>query len=142
MASALVAAGRRAEAAEHWRAARQAAEELGAGSLRDALEADAARLLVPLVTGDAGGEAETGERRPYNLTPRELEVLTLVAAGRTNRQIGEALFISEKTASVHVSRILVKLGVSGRAQAAARAGQLGLAGTPVGTAQGVERSGR
>ncbi|HWC67402.1 MAG TPA: AAA family ATPase [Acidimicrobiales bacterium] len=142
MASALVGAGRRAEAAQHWRAARQAAEELGAGSLRDALEADAARLLVPLVTGDAGGEADTGERRPYNLTPRELEVLTLVAAGRTNRQIGEALFISEKTASVHVSRILVKLGVSGRAQAAALAGQLGLAGTPVGTAQGVERSGR
>jgi DNA-binding CsgD family transcriptional regulator/tetratricopeptide (TPR) repeat protein len=127
MASALVAAGRRAEAGAPWREARQAAARLGAEPLRDALETDAARLLVTLDTDEAPGEGEAGELRPYNLTPRELEVLTLVAAGRTNRQIGETLFISEKTASVHVSRILVKLGVSGRAQAAALAGQLGLA---------------
>jgi DNA-binding CsgD family transcriptional regulator len=127
MASALVAAGRRAEAAAPWREARQTAARLGAGPLREALEADAARLLVPLDTDDAAAKGDGGELRPYNLTPRELEVLTLVAAGRTNRQIGEALFISEKTASVHVSRILVKLGVSGRARAAALAGQLGLA---------------
>ena len=52
----------------------------------------------------------------------------LVAAGRTNRQIGEELFISEKTAGVHVSNILGKLGVSGRGEAAAMAHQLGLAG--------------
>jgi DNA-binding NarL/FixJ family response regulator len=55
-------------------------------------------------------------------------VLTLVAAGLTNRRIGETLFISEKTASVHVSRILAKLGARTRAQAAAMAGQVGLAG--------------
>jgi len=54
-------------------------------------------------------------------------VLALVAAGRTNRQIGEALFISDKTASVHVSHILAKLGATSRAQAAAVASQLGLA---------------
>jgi DNA-binding NarL/FixJ family response regulator len=60
------------------------------------------------------------------LTARELEVLRLVASGSTNRQIGTQLFISEKTASVHVSRILAKLQVSGRAEAAARAAQLGL----------------
>ena len=71
---------------------------------------------------------------PYGLTERELEVLVLVAAGRTNRQIGEALYISEKTASVHVSRILAKLGATGRAQAAAMATRLGLAGTTVGHA--------
>ena len=60
------------------------------------------------------------------LTPRELEVLLLVAEGRTNRAIGETLFMSEKTASVHVSRILAKLGVGGRVEAAAVAHRLGL----------------
>jgi DNA-binding NarL/FixJ family response regulator len=55
-----------------------------------------------------------------------VEVLRLVAAGLTNRQVGAQLFMSEKTASVHVSRILAKLEVSGRAEAAARAAQLGL----------------
>jgi DNA-binding CsgD family transcriptional regulator len=53
-------------------------------------------------------------------------VLALVAAGRTNRQIGETLFITPKTASVHVSRILAKLGVAGRGEAAAIAHRLGL----------------
>jgi DNA-binding NarL/FixJ family response regulator len=53
-------------------------------------------------------------------------VLALVAAGRTNRQIGQALFITEKTASFHVSYILTKLGVAGRGEAAALAHQLGL----------------
>jgi DNA-binding CsgD family transcriptional regulator/tetratricopeptide (TPR) repeat protein len=60
------------------------------------------------------------------LTQREAEVLALVAEGRTNRQIGQELFISPKTASVHVSRILTKLGVAGRGQAAAIAHRLGL----------------
>jgi DNA-binding NarL/FixJ family response regulator len=53
-------------------------------------------------------------------------VLALVAAGRTNRQIGGELFITEKTASVHVSRILAKLGVAGRGEAAAVAHRLEL----------------
>ena len=61
------------------------------------------------------------------LTPREAEVLTLVSGGRTNRQIGEELFVSEKTASVHVSNILRKLGVSSRVDAAAVAQRLGVA---------------
>ena len=60
------------------------------------------------------------------LTPREREVLALVADGRTNRQIAEALFISAKTASVHVSNILAKLGVASRVEAAAVAHRLGL----------------
>ena len=60
------------------------------------------------------------------LTDRESEVLALVASGHTNRQIAEALFMSEKTASVHVSRILAKLGVSTRGQAAALAHRLEL----------------
>jgi DNA-binding NarL/FixJ family response regulator len=54
-----------------------------------------------------------------SLTAREREVLSLVAAGRTNRQIGQALFISGKTASVHVSNILAKLGAGSRTEAAA-----------------------
>ncbi len=53
------------------------------------------------------------------MTPRELQVLALLAAGATNRQIGASLYMAEKTASVHVSRILAKLGVSSRTQAAA-----------------------
>jgi DNA-binding CsgD family transcriptional regulator/tetratricopeptide (TPR) repeat protein len=63
---------------------------------------------------------------PYGLTGRELAVLGLVAAGRTNAQIGAELYISPKTASVHVTSILRKLGVSGRAQAAAVAERAGL----------------
>jgi DNA-binding CsgD family transcriptional regulator len=54
----------------------------------------------------------------FGLTKREREVLALVSAGRTNREIGEALFISEKTASVHVTHILDKMGVSSRVEAA------------------------
>jgi DNA-binding NarL/FixJ family response regulator len=66
------------------------------------------------------------ERRLASLTPRELEVLRLLVEGRSNRQIAEHLFISGKTAGVHVTRILAKLGVHSRLQAAARARELGL----------------
>jgi DNA-binding NarL/FixJ family response regulator len=55
-----------------------------------------------------------------------LSVLELVAEGMTNRQIGEELFISEKTASVHVSRILAKLDVRSRVEAATAAQRLGI----------------
>jgi DNA-binding NarL/FixJ family response regulator len=57
--------------------------------------------------------------RPGGLTGREVEVLRLVAEGRSNSQVGQALFISMKTASVHVSNIIAKLGVSSRGEAAA-----------------------
>jgi DNA-binding NarL/FixJ family response regulator len=60
------------------------------------------------------------------LTERELAVLELVARGMTNRQIGEQLFMAPKTASVHVSRILTKLEVSSRLEAATAAQRLGL----------------
>jgi DNA-binding CsgD family transcriptional regulator/tetratricopeptide (TPR) repeat protein len=63
------------------------------------------------------------------LTPRELEVLRLVAEGLSNRQVGKALFISEKTASVHVSNILSKLGAASRTEAAAVARRRGLLGS-------------
>ena len=70
--------------------------------------------------------AEPAEEEPFGLTPRERQVLTLVADGKTNREIGETLFMAEKTASVHVSRILSKLGVRSRTEAAAVAHRLGL----------------
>jgi DNA-binding NarL/FixJ family response regulator len=59
-------------------------------------------------------------------TPREAQVLALMAEGRTNRQIGSELYISEKTASVHVSNILAKLGAGSRTEAVALAAQRGL----------------
>ena len=62
----------------------------------------------------------------YGLTPRELAVLRLVGTGKTNAQIGAELFISQRTAGVHVTNILRKLGVSGRVQAAALAERAGL----------------
>ena len=70
----------------------------------------------------AGDEPED----PFGLTPRERQVLALVARGATNREIGAELFMAEKTASVHVSRILAKLDVRSRTQAAAVAHRLGL----------------
>ncbi|MDF8266130.1 helix-turn-helix transcriptional regulator [Luteipulveratus flavus] len=81
-------------------------------------------------TGVAAPDADgtpAGLRR-YGLTERELEVLAGLAEGRTNREIGEELFISTKTASVHVSNILRKLDVSGRQEAARVAYRLGVRG--------------
>ena len=74
------------------------------------------------------GEAPSTGRRPdtFGLSGREREVLSLVAQGRTNREIGERLFISQKTVGVHVGNILAKLEVSGRVEAAAVAIRLGL----------------
>jgi len=69
---------------------------------------------------------ESSALERLGLTDREQTVLALVAEGHTNREIGAALFISEKTASVHVSRILSKLGVRSRVEAATSAHRLGL----------------
>jgi DNA-binding NarL/FixJ family response regulator len=64
------------------------------------------------------------------LTERELDVLRLIAAGHTNPEIGKALYMSPKTASVHVSRILAKLDVKTRTEAVGVAHRLGLLETP------------
>ena len=128
-AEALLALGDREGAAGPLRAAHAVATESGAPPLSEAIEALARRARIEL-SASAGptrdGPVSDAER--LGLTPREAEVLALVAAGCTNRQIGEELFISEKTASVHVSRILAKLDVRGRGEAAAVAHRLGLAG--------------
>jgi len=64
--------------------------------------------------------------RPAGLTERETEVLRLVAAGKSNKQIADELFVSAKTVSVHVSNVLAKFGVSSRGEAAAVAHRLRL----------------
>ena len=127
-AEAFVTAGDHAAAGEPLRAACAAAAETGAKLLSADIASLARRARIDVDTVEPV-EAPEGEESPaarLGLTPRELEVLLLVAEGRTNRAIGEALFMSEKTASVHVSRILAKLGVSGRVEAAAVAHRLGL----------------
>ena len=111
-------------------AAVETATRLGAEPLRSEAEALALRARLTLVNEPPpAAEVPDDDAARLGLTAREREVLALVAAGRTNRQIGEELFISEKTAGVHVSNILGKLGVAGRGEAAAVAHQLGLAGT-------------
>jgi DNA-binding CsgD family transcriptional regulator len=99
--------------------ARPLAAELEALATRARLSLDSG--VAPAPAGDGGGAAER-----VGLTARELEVLRLVAAGETNRSIGQALYISEKTVSVHISRILAKLDVRGRVEAAGLALRLGL----------------
>jgi DNA-binding CsgD family transcriptional regulator len=74
------------------------------------------------------GEAKPARTDTFGLSRREHEVLALISEGRTNREIGERLFISQKTVGVHVGNILSKLGVSGRVEAAAVAIRLGLSG--------------
>jgi DNA-binding CsgD family transcriptional regulator len=122
-AEAHVAAGDRAAAAAPLTAARLAAEAMTAAPLLDAVDALARRARIRV---EEEPVEDTPEPAPLGLTPRELEVLLLVAEGCTNREIGDRLFMSEKTASVHVSRILAKLDVSGRVEAAAVAHRLGL----------------
>ena len=80
--------------------------------------------LVLAIAGDPGPATDRGDT--FGLSGREREVLSLVAQGRTNREIGEHLFISQKTVGVHVGNILSKLAVSGRVEAAAIAIRLGL----------------
>ena len=76
--------------------------------------------------GERGPRRRPASRQGESLTAREAEILALVALGRSNRQIGTQLFISAKTASVHVSNIIAKLGVTGRGEAVAVARDRGL----------------
>jgi DNA-binding CsgD family transcriptional regulator/tetratricopeptide (TPR) repeat protein len=91
--------------------------------------ADRALITLQAAPAACGADPQpAADSAPYGLTGRELAVLRLLAAGRTNAQIGAELYISPKTASVHVTSIFRKLGVSGRAQAAAVAERAGLLG--------------
>jgi DNA-binding CsgD family transcriptional regulator len=127
LAEALAEAGRRDEAQAQWTLAVAAADKLAAAPLRRAL-ADLGRRvrLSPAVAGQAGSPGSGGRGPLAGLTSREVEVLRLLAAGYSNREIGAALFIAPKTASVHVSNILAKLHASSRTEAAAIAHSNGL----------------
>jgi DNA-binding CsgD family transcriptional regulator len=114
LAGVMRAVGDTAAAREVGDLAREAAHRLGAGPLLDELRA----------LGAAPTRSEPGATDA--LTPREREILGLVAEGRSNGEIGRLLFISAKTVSVHVSNILGKLDASGRTEAAAIARRRGL----------------
>jgi DNA-binding CsgD family transcriptional regulator len=115
LAAVLRAAGS-PQAAEVLRLATEQARVLGAAPLLAELR--------PLLGGRDLGPTANGIGE--HLTPREREILSLVALGRSNKQIGTQLFISAKTASVHVSNIMAKLGAQGRGEAVALARERGL----------------
>jgi DNA-binding CsgD family transcriptional regulator len=120
LAEALAEAGQRAEAEQEWSQAVLVADELGAAPLRSALADLGRRARLGRQSGGGASGVLAG------LTSREREVLRLLVAGRSNREIAAALFIAPKTASVHVSNILGKLGAASRTEAAAIALQAGL----------------
>ena len=103
-------------------------DAMGASALRGTIErlARAARVSLDPTDGDHPVLPVIVAPDPWGLSAREREVLALVAEGRTNREIGDALFISTKTASVHVTHILTKLGVSSRTEAALLAARAGI----------------
>ena len=107
------------------RAAQEVAARLGATSLAAAVAAMAVRAGVRL-----DDEAAPVAPAQDVLTPRERSVLALVADGRTNRQVGAELYISEKTVSVHLSRVMAKLGASSRTEAVTIAYARGLLDPP------------
>jgi DNA-binding CsgD family transcriptional regulator/tetratricopeptide (TPR) repeat protein len=130
LAEALLASGvARSQVESALRPAHHMAVALSAAPLKREIEllAQRGRLRLKEPTDAATGpKAPPSPAASLGLTRREAEVLALVAEGRTNRQIGQVLFITPKTASLHVSRILAKLGVTGRGEAAAIAHRLGL----------------
>jgi ATP/maltotriose-dependent transcriptional regulator MalT len=121
LAESLVQTGDRDQARDELVRVHELATALGAVPLREEAEWLSARSRILLPRVDSAPP-----RSGSGLTARELEVLELLAEGQTNRQIGETLFISPKTASVHVSNLLMKLGAANRTEAATRARELGL----------------
>ena len=133
----LAGSGDRARAETILREAGTWANRVGAEPLRRDVESLARRARLDLTAPSPADTPPPGDCRaavpsdPYGLSPRERDVLALLVEGRTNREIGTTLFISEKTASSHVTHILDKLGVASRGAAAALAVRGGLVGEPV-----------
>jgi DNA-binding CsgD family transcriptional regulator len=122
-AEAAVRAGRRDQAARILAACEELARPLPAETVLALARELGRRARLPVVPGQPGPSAASAR---YDLTDREVEVLARLVHGDSNRQIARALFISDRTAAVHVSRILGKLGVRNRTQAATVGAQLGL----------------
>lgn len=124
--AALAAAGERDLALERFRRAHAGARRLGAAPLASQAAEEIKALgeaLEPLL-----GRRAAAEHANAGLSRRELEIVRLVAAGRTNREIAATLVLSTRTIDTHVRNILAKLGCRSRTQAATRAGDLGLLG--------------
>jgi DNA-binding CsgD family transcriptional regulator len=130
LAEAAVAAGDRQVAGHGVREAYALARRVGAVPIADEAAALARRTRLPLdePAAEVATAAPEDPLARFGLTEREREILVLLAGGRSNPQIAESLFISPKTASVHVSNILAKLGVDSRVEAAAVAHRLGVTG--------------
>ncbi|GAB3434287.1 helix-turn-helix transcriptional regulator [Flindersiella endophytica] len=124
LAGALLATEHRDDAAAELRQAQSMADQLGAAPLAKAIAELARRGRIGLAHEQAGPAGAGGQQE--TLTPRELAVLHQVALGQTNRQVGEQLYISEKTVSVHLSRVMAKLGAGSRTEAVAIAYDRGL----------------
>jgi DNA-binding CsgD family transcriptional regulator len=118
-------------AGRHWRTARRALDPVAwEVARREGRQADASvafdRALSVLRADVASDQPGRPRLRHADLTAREIEILTLLGEGRTDPQIGERLFISPKTASVHVANVKAKLGVANRLEVALRAREMGL----------------
>ncbi|HET7727288.1 MAG TPA: LuxR C-terminal-related transcriptional regulator [Candidatus Limnocylindrales bacterium] len=107
-----------------------ATDRRGLGDLGEPVEPVPVMDTGVIALAAAGGDAKS-DADAFGLSHREREVLALIAQGRTNREIGDRLFISQKTVGVHVGNILAKLRVSGRVEAAAVAIRLGMTDRPV-----------
>src|SRR5690606_13313953 len=118
-AEALVESGDRDTATAVMRQAHGVTVDLGAVPLRTLIEAYARRVALAV-------DAPIDLVAPHGLTPRELEVVAILGHGATNRQIATAMYISEKTASVHVSNVMRKLGAANRSEVVAIAHREGL----------------
>jgi DNA-binding CsgD family transcriptional regulator len=99
-------------------------------TLIDAVDYAIRLLDEPVLNGSDRRSGASGRQGRYDLTPREREVLEMLAAGRSDGQIAEALFISKKTAAVHVGNIKGKLGASSRVEIATIALRTGLVAEP------------
>ncbi|MHB8657665.1 MAG: helix-turn-helix transcriptional regulator [Solirubrobacteraceae bacterium] len=131
-AEVFLSAGDRRSAVAPLQAAYVAATRMAARPLLRELEVLARRSRIEPAACAGESEAALGPAAGLGLTPRELDVLRELAVGRSNSEIGAHLFISVKTASLHVSHILAKLGVANRVQAALAAEHLGLIDDPDG----------
>jgi DNA-binding CsgD family transcriptional regulator len=124
--AALQRGGDRVVATDALRAAQSTASAIGAEPLQAEIAALAAAARIDASETPDVGTPDPDRANAIVLTAREGAVMALVAQGHTNREIGERLFISEKTVSVHVSNAMAKLGALSRYEAAAAAERLGL----------------